>query len=267
MIQNHQHHVPDLEHALLFLNHDRVQERRSNQPWHQRGILDRIPTPEAAPAQFVIRPLAAQQNSNAQKHPGHHGPPACRANPSVAKLLGEHRRHGEREWNRKAHEAQIQHGRMDHHVGILKQRIETAPVGGHKRDGRRLRLQNDGLIEWIHRKQMHGCEEQRCRHQHRGDVGHHGAVFAPVLNDHQRRINRQQPAPEEQRPFLAAPNGADLEVDRQVAIGMRGDVFDGKVADREQIAEANDSRRDARECAQRGVASAGDQLRLFETDP
>ena len=34
--QDGQDHVPDLEHALAFLHHDRVQKGRARQPGHQR---------------------------------------------------------------------------------------------------------------------------------------------------------------------------------------------------------------------------------------
>jgi len=47
---------------------------------------------------------------------------------------------------------------------------------------------------------------------------------------------------------------------------MRGDVLNGEVADREQIANANHRGCDARCSAQRGIASAGDQFVVFEAD-
>ena len=40
----------------------------------------------------------------------------------------------------------------------------------------------------------------------------------------------------------------------------------GKIADGEQIAEAHDRRRDAGKCAQRRIATAGDQFVILETD-
>jgi hypothetical protein len=57
----------------------------------------------------------------------------------------------------------------------------------------------------------------------------------PVLNHDKRGVYRQQPAPEEQRPFLAAPDGTDLVIDGQVAVGMSGDIADGEIVGDEKI--------------------------------
>ena len=117
---DHQDNIPNLQHAFLFLNHDRMQEGSSDQPRHQRCILHRIPRPEAAPAQLVIRPLAAEQNPDAQEHPGNHRPSACRANPGIAELLRNQRSHRKCKRHSKADEAEIKHGRVDHHVRVLQ---------------------------------------------------------------------------------------------------------------------------------------------------
>src|SRR5206468_1098043 len=83
-----QHHIPDLQHAFLFLDHDGMQKRGSNQPGHHRGVLNRIPCPEAAPTQFVVCPFTAEHDSDAQKHPRDHRPAARRTNPCIGIMLG-----------------------------------------------------------------------------------------------------------------------------------------------------------------------------------
>src|SRR5579859_5897211 len=45
-----QPHIPSLQHAAFFLHHYRMQERRPREPWEERGVLHRVPTPVAAPA-------------------------------------------------------------------------------------------------------------------------------------------------------------------------------------------------------------------------
>ena len=59
----HQRHVPHLQHPALLLDHHRVQERGTGQPRHQRGVLDRVPRPVAAPAELHVRPAGAEQDA------------------------------------------------------------------------------------------------------------------------------------------------------------------------------------------------------------
>ena len=62
--------VPDLEHAALLLDHDRVQEGGADQPRHQRGVLDRVPAPVAAPAELRVGPARAEQDPDREEDPG-----------------------------------------------------------------------------------------------------------------------------------------------------------------------------------------------------
>ena len=45
-------------------------KRGRRQPRHQRGILDRVPEPPAAPAELVIGPVAAGGDAERQEDPG-----------------------------------------------------------------------------------------------------------------------------------------------------------------------------------------------------
>ena len=58
-----QPHVPHFQHAALFLHHHGMQEGGAGEPRHQRGVLDRIPSPVAAPAEHGIGPVRSQKNS------------------------------------------------------------------------------------------------------------------------------------------------------------------------------------------------------------
>jgi hypothetical protein len=49
---------------------ERMDQRSADQPRHERRVLDRIPEPPAAPAEFVVRPPAAERDAERQKTPG-----------------------------------------------------------------------------------------------------------------------------------------------------------------------------------------------------
>ena len=61
--------VPDLQHPALLLHHHRVQERGAGQPRQQRGVLDRVPGPVAAPAELGVGPARAEQDADAEEEP------------------------------------------------------------------------------------------------------------------------------------------------------------------------------------------------------
>ena len=47
-----------------------MQERGAGQPRHQRGVLDRVPGPVAAPAELGVGPARAEQDPDAEEEPG-----------------------------------------------------------------------------------------------------------------------------------------------------------------------------------------------------
>ena len=49
---------------------DRVEEGGAGEPRHQRSVLDRVPEPEAAPAERVIGPVGAHRDAERQEAPG-----------------------------------------------------------------------------------------------------------------------------------------------------------------------------------------------------
>src|SRR3984893_18583105 len=65
---------PDFEGFPLFHHRRAMQQRGGGKPWHQRGILDRIPEPEAAPAKRVIGPIGAHRYAECQGNPGDQRP-------------------------------------------------------------------------------------------------------------------------------------------------------------------------------------------------
>src|SRR5579872_2925863 len=74
--QEYEPHVPDLQHAALLLHHDGVQERGADEPRHQRGVLDGVPSPIASPAEDGIGPVSAEKDAAGEESPSDHGPAA-----------------------------------------------------------------------------------------------------------------------------------------------------------------------------------------------
>ena len=132
--QNRQQYCPALEAAALFRYRQRMDQRSTHQPRHERGVFDRIPEPPAAPAQLVIRPPAPQRDTEGQKRPGRCCPRPRPARPGGIELATQQGGDGEGERYRKAHVAHIQHGRMNNQAKILQQRVEIASIhsGGNQ---------------------------------------------------------------------------------------------------------------------------------------
>ncbi|KAG1534213.1 hypothetical protein G6F50_015619 [Rhizopus delemar] len=115
-----------------MLSEKRVDQGRTRQPGHERGVLHRIPEPPAAPAQRVERPPAAQRDAQGQEAPGDVGPWPRPAQPARVYAAFQQRRHRERERYREADIAQVQHRRMDDQPRVLQQRIEVAAFQWHR---------------------------------------------------------------------------------------------------------------------------------------
>ena len=71
---------PGAERAGAFSRERGMQQRRRDQPRHQRRVLHRIPEPETAPAQIVIGPPATKRDAERERDPGgkHEGPRRAR---------------------------------------------------------------------------------------------------------------------------------------------------------------------------------------------
>ncbi len=187
--------VPVLHHAALFLHHDRVQKGGAGEPGHERGIFHRVPAPVSAPPEHRIGPVRAEEDAAGQEEPGHHGPAAGDVNPLLARVAHHQRAEGKRERHAEAHVSQVKHRRMDHHLRILQQRIQSEAIG------RRLALHQ--------RKRRRGKVEQEQEEdldagQDGGRVSGEGNVDLMPQAEH-KAVGGQQPRPEQQRPFLAGP--------------------------------------------------------------
>ena len=163
--------------------------------------------------------MCAEEDAAGQKQPGHHGPAAGNVNPLLARVAHHEGAEGKREGHAKAHVPQIKHGRMDHHLRILQQGIQSEAIGGRLtlHQGKRRR----GKVEQEQ-------EEDLDAGQDGGSVSGEGDVdLMPQSQD--EPVGGQQPRPEQQRPFLAGPQGGELIGSGEGAVGMMKDVGDGEI--------------------------------------
>ncbi len=221
------------------------------------GVLDRIPAPEAAPAEFLVGPDHPERQPERQAEPRHHGPAAHGPQPAVVQVPGDER--GDAEGKRNGHpdEAQVHRGRVDGHVEVLEQRIQAG--AGPRRVGE---IGRKRVVVRDHQEQEEHLHDAQRRHDVRDELP------MPFLVDpHGRRAEqRQQEHPEHDRAVEAAPVGRQLVAERLRALGIALHVLDGEVADHERVDDdAGGHRHQRRHQIQRadaaldqaGVAAAG----------
>ncbi len=242
---DHQYDIPHLQHPALFLDHHGMQEGSPREPGQKRGVLDRVPTPVAAPAEHGVSPIAAQKNSETEEHPGDHGPTARGANPVVTKLPRDQRRHGKGEWDHHTDVAQVKHRRVNHHRVVLQKRIQ--PVAVRRAEGLHPRGRSEReFLKRVGNEKHQRRKEDAGAHQHGNNVRHKLAVLRAVQQDCQGAVNRKQPRPEKQRPFLPCPQRRHFVICEKVAVGVLGNVGVVKVVGVDQVFEGEDSQRDHR---------------------
>ena len=193
--ESDQRQVPDLQHVLAFLDHHRMQVRRHHEPRHEGGVLDRVPCPVTAPSEHFVGPSRAEHVAEREKEPREDRPAARRSNPSVVEFAGDQRGGAEGERHGRADVAGVERRRMYRHPVILQQRIE---VGSFSRD---YREQIERARDEIQHQQKKDCDAGQHCERIRRNVG----IAAAVLERNDRREDRQQESPEQQRALLPAP--------------------------------------------------------------
>ena len=113
-----------------------MQQRGGREPWHQRGVLDRIPEPEAAPAKRVIGPVGAHRYAKGQGNPGDQrpGPHETREDRVDAARNQSRRREGISD--RKSDIAEIKQRRVDGEARILEERVQIIALRRRPGDAR-----------------------------------------------------------------------------------------------------------------------------------
>jgi hypothetical protein len=105
-----------------------MNQRGADQPGHERGVLDRIPEPPAAPAEFVIGPPAARARCRWSGTSTRKSSTAGSISPRPDRAALEHRGAGEGERHREADIAGVEHRRMNREREILQHRIQIGAV-------------------------------------------------------------------------------------------------------------------------------------------
>ena len=158
-------------------------------------------------------------------------------NPFLAGILHDQRAQGEGEGHGEADIAQIEHGRVNHHLGILQQRVEAAAVRAKRAFQKTKRVGRE-----IHQRQE---EDLHCGQDH-GGVGKEPGIGLVAQAQHES-IGRQQQRPEQQRTFLAGPQGCKLIRSRQIAVAMVEDVGNAEVVGKRGKDEGEGGEQDRRE--------------------
>ena len=104
-------------------------------------------------------------------------------------------------------------------------------------------------------------------HQHGNHVGHQLAVLAAVLPNHQGAVNRKQPRPEQQRPFLPSPQRRNLVIREQITVGMFGHIGVVEVVREDHVFQGHHRQRNHQEESQGGTLGAAGNARAAELAP
>ena len=173
-----------------------MNQRRADQPGHERSVLNRVPKPPAAPAKFVVGPETAKRDPTSQKHPGDCGPWSRPARPRRIQFAANQRGDRERKGHRESHVTHVKHRRMRNHRRVLQQRIQVAAIGRHGKQ----------TLERIRREQheQQKSDADRCHHAEHPRDHFVGKVIAE--QGHCHHPNRQHERPEQKRSFVRTPS-------------------------------------------------------------
>ena len=117
------HDRPALERAALPIDGEGVHERHADEPREQASVLDRVPTPIAAPTEHDVGPYSAQADASAQEQPAGQHEARGALDPELRRVLRDERGHGIGERHGQARVAHEQHGRMDSHGPMFEQLV------------------------------------------------------------------------------------------------------------------------------------------------
>ncbi len=243
--------VQFFEAVPLLGDGERMDQRGRDQPGHERGVLDRIPEPPAAPAELVVGPGAAEGDADGEEDPRRRRPRPRPARPGRVEVAADQRRDRERERDREADVAHVEHRRMDHHPRVLEQRVELATFGGGR----------DQAVERVRRREQEEQEAEREQAHHGEDPGRDFLGQVAAEGGDRERPDRQHQQPEQDRAFVAAPGRGDPVLQRQGAVRIGRDVEDREVVADEAEREADEGERDQRASASRRRVAPGPSSR------
>ena len=225
-----------------LLDHDRgVQQRRAGEPGHERGVLDRVPEPPAAPAELVVRPVAAERDAEAEATPGGERPGPHPARPAGVDppldQSGDRKGIGHRE----ADVARVEHRRVSGQRRVLEDRVEALAI-------ERRWVEPEERVRGKQHEGEKADPDQRLDAQH--PRSERRRQIAPEQGD-AGAVEREDPDPQHQRALVVAPGGRDLVDQRIARVGVVGDQADREVGDRERVDQRAEGERDEDELAER----------------
>ena len=213
--EDRQQQRPALEQAALVGDRQRMDERGADQPRHERGVLHRIPEPEAAPAELVVGPPASERDAAGEEGPGDRRPRARPARPHLIESALEHRRAGEGERHREPDVAGVEDRRMNRRApgpaGSDSDHGRPAPAGSRRAKGFEVASVKS------RKPKLTTPSTPSTRAAKRG--GRRAEASATAT-----RPQRQQQDPQQQRAFVRAPHGGDPVEQRQRRVGILRDV-------------------------------------------
>ena len=179
-----------------------MDERGGGEPREQRRVLDRVPAPEAAPAEHRVAPPRAEHDADREEAPRDERRTADRGEPSFTESSGDERGDREGERDREADVARVEERRVDRDERmVLQQRVRARTV---ERDRAGLRLERvRGEEHQREEEQQHSVLHQ-CGPRDEWIVG----TVAEAPN-RDRDVHRQQECPQQDRPLERAPCGRE----------------------------------------------------------
>ncbi len=111
--------VPDPKESTTVLDDDRVDVGGRGQPRQQRRVLDGVPAPESAPAEYLVAPPRPEHDAEGERTPGEHRPTPLLQGPALLHSTGHEHRNGEGEGDAEAHKSQIEQRRVYRNQGIV----------------------------------------------------------------------------------------------------------------------------------------------------
>jgi len=198
----------------------------------------------AAPAEHGVGPVHAEEDAAGEKEPGDESPDAGDLDPFFAGIAHHERAEGEGEGDGESDVAQIKHGWMDDHLGVLEEGIEAVAVVRERSvvhgEGRRGEVEDGEEEDLDAGEDSSGVGEEL-------DVG-----FVGEAED--EAVGGEKPGPEEERALLAGPESGELVGAWEGAVGVLHDVGDGEVVGEDRVDEGESGGGDSEETGDAGAA-------------
>ena len=182
----------------------------AGQPRQEACVLDRIPSPDAAPAEHLVAPPAAEDDAGREEAPGEERPAPCLEQPALSHTTGDERGDGERERDAHADVAEVEHRRVEQHEHVVLQQLVRAPsvLDERRRGGEGVRGEERQRVEE---------RADREQHDHRPGDERIGAAGAVAERD-RSRVAAEHEDPQQQRTLERAPQCGEV-VQRRCGAG------------------------------------------------